>query len=105
MLLEADDTRPEPIPRKLDPKLAIRLARLEWQRAAFLARQIDNPTYRSEYLERVVEGMGKDSTRIVIEYVKATDRVSDEAVRKDSQQATEAARKNEQTTEFAKIGG
>ena len=35
VLLEADDTRPEPIPRKLDPKLAIRLARLEWQRAAF----------------------------------------------------------------------
>ena len=102
VLLEADDTRPEPIPRKLDPKLAIRLARLEWQRAAFLARQIDNPTYRSEYLERVVEGMGKDSTRIVIEYVKTTDRTSDEAVRKDSQQATEAARKNAAATEFAK---
>ncbi len=48
VLLEADDTRPDPISRKLDPKLAIRLARLEWQRAAFLARQIDNPTYRSQ---------------------------------------------------------
>jgi hypothetical protein len=92
VLLEADDTRPDPIPRKLDPKLAIRLARLEWQRAAYLARQIDNPTYRSEYLERVVEGMGKDSTRIVIEYVKGTDRPSDEVAKKNDQQTAEFAK-------------
>lgn len=105
VLLEVDDTRPEPIPRKLDPKLAIRLARLEWQRAAFLARQIDNATYRSEYLARVVEGMGKDSTRIVIEYVRAPERPSSESAKRDEQQSTEFAKSADdllvEATQFA----
>jgi hypothetical protein len=105
VLLDTDDTRPEPIPRKLDPKLAIRLARLEWQRAAFLARQIDNPTYRSEYLARVAEGMGKDSTRIVIEYVRMPDRPSDESTKRDGQQPTEFAKSADdllvEATQFA----
>ena len=64
------------------PEASHRLALLEWQRAAFLARQIDSPTYRSEYLARVVEGMGKDSTRIVIEYVRIPDRTSNELARR-----------------------
>jgi hypothetical protein len=64
-LLEPSDTRPEPLGRKLDTKLSLRLAKLEWQRAAFMAQRIGNPTYRSEYIDRVVEGLGKDSARIV----------------------------------------
>jgi hypothetical protein len=91
-LLEPDETRPEPIPKKLDPKLSIRLARLEWDRAAFLARAINNPTYRSEYLGRVVEGMGRDSTRIIIEYVRRTDANQAQAGRQNDQEAQEFAK-------------
>jgi hypothetical protein len=72
-MLQPEDGRAEPLPKKLNPKLSIRLARLEWQRATVLARAIINPTYRSEYLGRVVEGMSRDSSRIVLEYVRATD--------------------------------
>jgi hypothetical protein len=64
-LLDATDTQPAPLSNKLDTKLSLRLARLEWQRGAFLAQRIKNPTYRSEYLDHVVEGLGRDSSRIV----------------------------------------
>jgi len=64
-LLDPSDTRPEAIPKKLDPKLSLRLAMLEWQRGAYLARRIKNPTYRSEYLDHVVEGLARDSSRIL----------------------------------------
>ena len=73
-LLEAEPALPlEPSKKKLDPKQAIRLSRLEWQRAAYMAQQIINPTYRNEYLDRVVEGMGKDSARIITEFVSRSD--------------------------------
>ena len=32
-MMEAPEGRAEPLPRKLDPRTSIRLARLEWQRA------------------------------------------------------------------------
>ena len=38
-----------------------------------LARKVINPTYRSEYLDRVVEGLGRDSSRIILEYVRRSD--------------------------------
>ena len=72
-MLDTQEGSPEAIPRQLDPKLSIRLARLEWQRARVLARAILNPTYRSEYLGRVAEGLGRDSSRIVLEYVRRTE--------------------------------
>lgn len=72
-LLEPEPALPEPLQKKMDPKQAIRLSRLEWQRAAFLAQRIINPTYRNEYLDRVVEGMGKDSARIISEFVRPTE--------------------------------
>jgi hypothetical protein len=65
----AEPARAEPLPRKLPPRVSIQLARLEWQRAAVLAHQIINPTYRNEYEERVAEGMSKDSSSIVLTYV------------------------------------
>ena len=64
---------PSRFPGSSNPKLSIRLARLEWQRARVLARAIINPTYRSEYLSRVAEGLGRDSSRIVLEYVRRID--------------------------------
>ena len=72
-MVDAPEGRLEALPRRLDPKLSIRLARLEWQRARVLARAIINPTYRSEYLGRVAEGLGRDSSRIVLEYVRRAD--------------------------------
>ncbi len=67
--LVEDEMAAQPLPaRKLNPQLAVRLVRLEWQRAAVLARQIINPTFRSEYLERVAEAISRDSHRI-IEYI------------------------------------
>jgi hypothetical protein len=47
-MLDVQEGRAEPLPQKLTPRLSIRLARLEWQRARVLARAILNPTYRSE---------------------------------------------------------
>jgi len=72
-MLESQEGRREPLPTRLNPKLSIRLARLEWQRARVLARNVNNPTYRSEYLSRVAEGLGRDSSRIVLEYVRRSD--------------------------------
>jgi len=70
---EAPEGPPEALPQKLTPRLSIRLARLEWQRARVLARAIINPTYRSEYLARVAEKLGQDSSRIILEYVRRND--------------------------------
>jgi len=72
-MLESQEGRAEPLPTRLNPKLSIRLARLEWQRASVLARAIINPTYRSEYLARVAEGLGRDSSRVILEYVRRSD--------------------------------
>jgi hypothetical protein len=72
LLAEEEAAPAQPLPqKKLDPRMAVRLVRLEWQRAAVLARQIDNPTFRSEYLERVAEAVSRDSGRI-IEYIHPT---------------------------------
>jgi hypothetical protein len=87
-LLEPSDERPEPFPKKLDPKLSLRLAKLEWQRAAFLARRIQNPTYRSEYLDRVVEGLGRDSSRIV-DGLKRPEGGDNESAPRDNQEVKE----------------
>ena len=38
-----------------------------------IGSQCNNPTYRSEYLSRVAEGLGRDSSRIVLEYVRRSD--------------------------------
>ena len=72
-MLESQEGRREPLPTRLNPKLSIRLARLEWQRARVLAGAIINPTYRSEYLARVAEGLGRDSSRVILEYVRRSD--------------------------------
>jgi hypothetical protein len=70
---DTQEGRPEPISKRLDPKQSIRLARLEWQRARALAGAIINPTYRSEYLGRVAEGLGRDSTRIILEFIRRSE--------------------------------
>lgn len=64
------DTR---APARMDGDLAIRTARLEWRRAAHMAAQIRNPTYRSEYLDRAVENMAVGSAIVALEYTSAPD--------------------------------
>lgn len=53
---------------RLDGRLAIRTARLQWRRAAHMAAQIRNPTYRSEYMERAVQNMAVGSAVIASDY-------------------------------------
>jgi hypothetical protein len=69
-MMELGNNHPEPLPKKLESKSSLRLARLEWRRAVVLARAIINPTYRSEYLGRVAEGMARDSSRVILAYVR-----------------------------------
>jgi len=59
-------------PGRLQPEVAIQLARLEWRRSAYMASLIRNPTYRSEYLERSVANMASGSATIALEYAAAT---------------------------------
>ncbi|MDG3004529.1 hypothetical protein [Paludisphaera mucosa] len=75
---EAEDEKLQP---RMAADVAIRLARLEWRRSAFMAQQTRNPTYRSEYLDRAVENMAVGSAIIALEYASSTardEKVSDE---------------------------
>jgi hypothetical protein len=67
---DADLRGPEAIPKRQDPAVLIRMARLEWKRAVYLASIIDNPTYRNELLYRVAENEASGSTYIANEYLK-----------------------------------
>ncbi len=67
--LDADAPPPEPLPRRQDPLVLIRLARLEWNRAVYLASIIDNPTYRNEMLYQVAESEGSGSATVANEFV------------------------------------
>src|SRR5262249_29938994 len=56
--------RPEALPKQVDSQVAIRMARLEWRRAVYLAKLIDNPTYRNEMLYRVAESEASGSATV-----------------------------------------
>jgi hypothetical protein len=59
---------PEPLPKKFEGSTAIRLARLEWDRAEYLARMIHNPTNRNEMLYRLVNSQVDGSVVVAAEY-------------------------------------
>lgn len=59
-------------PGQLPPETAIRFARLEWRRSAYMASLIRNPTYRSEYLQHSVANMAEGSATIALEYAGPT---------------------------------
>ena len=61
---EAEAAGLEPLPKRPESTVLIRLARLEWRRAVYLAEIIGNPTYRNEMLYRVAENeaMGSASS-------------------------------------------
>jgi len=63
--LRPEDARAlEALPNHLDSAGLIRLARLEWKRAAYVATKIGNPTYRNEMLYIVVESQAWGSADI-----------------------------------------
>lgn len=64
------DLKPEAVPKRPDPGVLIRLARLEWNRAAYLAGLIGNPTYRNEMLYRVAESEASGSASIANEFIE-----------------------------------
>jgi hypothetical protein len=66
--LDADAPPPEPLPRRHDPLVLIRLARLEWNRAVYLSSIIDNPTYRNEMLYQVAESEASGSATVANEF-------------------------------------
>lgn len=84
-LLFEDFAGGAPAPGRLDPDTAIRLARLEWRRSAYMASLIRNPTYRSEYLERSVENMAIGSAVIALEYAAPTSAGGPEGAPSDEQ--------------------
>jgi hypothetical protein len=89
--MEPDIAGPEALPRRVDAKVLIRLARLEWRRAVYLASIIDNPTYRNEMLYKVSESQASGSASIandyaVVELRSLADRAATDDKTKDLQQ-------------------
>ncbi len=88
-------------PERMTPDVAIRLARLEWRRAAYMARQIRNPTYRSEYLDRAIENMAVGSAVVALEFGRPRGDRTDEAV--DDERALFARQADEILLEGAEL--
>jgi hypothetical protein len=93
--IEPADPAAIPTAPPLDSRNSIRLARLEWRRAAILAQEIFNPTYRAEYLERLVENMAAGSGRIYTEYVRLP--------QPESAAETDPSKRRRDQDEFARI--
>jgi hypothetical protein len=70
---EAQAAGLEPLPKLPESTVLIRMARLEWRRAVYLASIIGNPTYRNEMLYRVAEDEAVGSSYIVNEYTRGLD--------------------------------
>ena len=54
----------DPVVRHSEPAVMIRMARLEWRRAVYLASIISNPTYRNEMLYHVAQDEATGSSRV-----------------------------------------
>jgi hypothetical protein len=74
--LEAEAAEIEALPKRPESTVLVRMARLEWRRAVYLASVIGNPTYRNEMLYRVAESEASGSATIANEYVLAPEQES-----------------------------
>lgn len=63
----------EALPNQPEPIVLIRIARLEWRRAVYLASIIHNPTYRTDMLYRIAEDEATGSSRVANELVRDTE--------------------------------
>jgi hypothetical protein len=70
---EAQAAGLEPLPKYPEVTVLVRLARLEWRRAEYLASLIGNPTYRNEMLYRVAEDEAVGSSTIANTGLRAAD--------------------------------
>src|SRR5262249_54946242 len=61
---------PDASQKGMDTTMVVRMARLEWKRAAHLAANIGNPTYRNEMLYRVAESEAAGSKTIADAFAK-----------------------------------
>jgi hypothetical protein len=66
---DTEPGKPEALPRKPDGPVLIRMARLDWKRAVYLASIIGNPTYRNEMLYKVAENEAAGSSTIMSYYL------------------------------------
>jgi hypothetical protein len=67
---ETDVGTPDASQKGMDTTMVVRMARLEWKRAAHLAANIGNPTYRNEMLYRVAESEAAGSKTIADAFAK-----------------------------------
>lgn len=65
---EAEAANLEALPKYPESTVLIRMARLEWRRAVYLAELISNPTYRNEMLYRIAEDEAVGSSAIANDF-------------------------------------
>ncbi|MGO9916422.1 MAG: hypothetical protein ACLQIB_17220 [Isosphaeraceae bacterium] len=70
---DSDLGGPDAAPKRMDTEMIFRVARLEWKRAAHLAANIANPTYRNEMLYRVAENEAAGSKSIADAFAKPSE--------------------------------
>jgi hypothetical protein len=68
---DTDVGAPDASPKRMDTEKIVRMARLEWKRAAHLAANIGNPTYRNEFLYRVAESEAAGSKNLADAFAKS----------------------------------
>jgi hypothetical protein len=65
---EAEAAGIDALPKSPESTVLIRMARLEWRRAVYLASLINNPTYRNEMLYRIAEDEAVGSSTISVDF-------------------------------------
>jgi hypothetical protein len=70
---DAPAPAPEASPKRPDTNVMVRMARLEWNRAVYLASNIGNPTYRNEMLYKVAESVASGSASLAIDFIKTSE--------------------------------
>jgi hypothetical protein len=63
---------PEALPKRPDINVTVRMARLEWNRAVYLASNIGNPTYRNEMLYKIAESVASASASLANDFSKTS---------------------------------
>ena len=81
----------DPVVRHSEPAVMIRMARLEWRRAVYLASIISNPTYRNEMLYQVAKDEAVGSSRVANDLPRGSLDINSLGTRRPSELARGAA--------------
>ncbi len=95
------DVKPEALPKAPDPAVLVRLARLEWNRGAYLAGLISNPTYRNEMLYKVAESEASGSASVANRYIDDPDPAKPDPANAKRRQTYQTAADDELVDSFA----